>query len=83
LRAHAFTLGILQETFLTETADDALHHAWSSESRICAIWYARGAAMGEFGIGAAFLFRKSRDGNSEPEGGNAEQQRESKARVHR
>lgn len=83
MRAHAFTLGVLQESLFTETADDALEGTNCGFFRMGASWCACGTACLENGMSAAFLFWKSRDGDSEPEGANAEQQRESKARVHR
>jgi len=73
LRAHAFTLGVLQESLLTETVHDALEGTEFGWFRIGAIRHAGGAACQENGISAAFLFWKSRDGDSEPEGANAEQ----------
>jgi hypothetical protein len=73
LRAHAFTLGVLQESVLTETVHDALEGTEFGWFRIGAIRHAGGAACQEMGISAAFLFWKSRDGDSEPEGANAEQ----------
>jgi len=73
LRAHAFTLGVLQESFLAETVHDALEGTQFGCFRIGAIRHAGGAACHENGISAAFLFWKSRDGDSEPEGANAEQ----------
>jgi hypothetical protein len=83
MRAHAFTLSVFQESLLTETPDDALEGTNFGRFRISTIRYAGGSAREELGVRAAFLFGKSRDGDSEPEGANAEQQRESKARVHR
>jgi hypothetical protein len=82
LRTHALALGVLQESLVTETAHDALERTNLGRFRVGAIRNACGSALGELGIRAA-LVGKSRDGNSEPEGANAEQQRESKARVHR
>jgi hypothetical protein len=73
LRAHAFTLGVLQESLLAETVHDALEGTEFGWFRIGAIRHAGGAACQENGISAAFLFWKSRDGDSEPEGANAEQ----------
>jgi hypothetical protein len=83
LRAHAFTVGVFQESLLTETPHDALIGANFVRCRMGAIRYASGSAGHELCVFTAFLIRKSRDGDSEPEGANAEQQRESKARVHR
>jgi hypothetical protein len=84
MREHAVTIEVLHESVLTEAAIDALEGAGLGCFRIGTIWHACRPTLDEFGIQAAFLInRKSRDGNSEPEGGNAEQQRESKARVHR
>lgn len=84
LRSHTFALGVLHEAFLAETAHDALVGTQRGGFRVGTIWDAGGSAVGETGISTAFLiYWKSRDGNSEPEGTNAEQQRESKARVHR
>jgi hypothetical protein len=83
VRAHAFALGVLQESLLTETADDALEGTHFGRFRIGTIRYTGGSTGLENGIGTAFFFRKSRGGDSERKGANAEQQRESKARVHR
>lgn len=63
LRKHAFAHGVLQETFLTEAADDALEGAQFGRFRVGAIRNACRTALEEFGISAAFV-RKSRNGNS-------------------
>jgi len=62
LRAHAFTHGVLQESLFTETTDDALEGTNFGFFRMGAIRDAGGAARLEYGISAAFLFGKSRDG---------------------
>jgi len=75
LREYAFSFGVLQETFFTETTDHTLegtHFRWFG---ISAIWYASGSTIEKLGIGTAFFIDgKSRCGDSEPEGTNAEQQ---------
>jgi len=75
LWAHTFSIGVLHESFLTETADHTLegtHHGWFGFG---AIRYASGSASQKLGVGAAFFICwKSRDGDSEPEGTSAEQQ---------
>jgi len=78
-RTHAFTVGVFQESFLTETPYDALEGTNLVWLRVGAVWNAGGTTSAVFGIGSAFR----RDGESKPEGANAEQQRESKARIHR
>jgi len=84
LRSHAFSIGVLQESFLTEAADHTLestHFRWFG---IGAIRYACGSAIEKFGVGAASLINwKSRFGDSEPEGANGEQQHGNKAKGHR
>jgi hypothetical protein len=82
--AYTFTFGVLQESLVTETTDDALEGTESWLLGVSAIWYAGGSTSQKFGIGTAFLFGgKSRCGDSEPEGTNAEQQHVSKAKGHR
>jgi len=84
LRAHAFSVGVLQESILTETADDTLESTKFRWFGICAIRRAGGSAIEKFGVGAAFFINwKSRFGDSEPEGTNAEQQHGNKAKGHR
>jgi len=81
---NAFAFGVLQEPFLTETAHDALHGTHIRFFRISAGRDAGRAANAELGIGAASLvYWEGRDGHSEPEGTNAEQQHESRAKGHR
>jgi hypothetical protein len=83
----AFALVVLQVSFLTETAGDTLEGTDWTWMHVFAIGTGRGAcgaAFEELCIGtASFIGGKSWDGNSEADGGKAEQQRESKARVHR
>jgi len=75
LRDHTFSIGVLQESFLTETTDHTLegtHFRWFG---IGAIRDASGSAIEKFGVGAAFfIYWKSRGGDSEPEGTNADEQ---------
>lgn len=72
--AYTFTFGVLQESLFTETTDDTLEGTNSWWLRISTIWYAGGSASQKFGVGTAFLIDgKSRGGDSEPEGTNAEQ----------
>jgi len=72
--AYTFTFGVFQESLFTETTDHTLegtHHRWLGMG---AIWYASGSTCQKFGIGTAFFIDgKSRSGDSEPEGTNAEQ----------
>lgn len=83
LREHAFAFGILQESFLTETTDDALHGAICGRFWMSAIRYASGSAFAKLGIETAFIDWKSRFGDSEFEGAKTKQQYESKAKGHR
>jgi hypothetical protein len=84
---HAFALFVLQVSFPTETAADTLEGTdwtWMHEFAVGTGRGACGATFEELCIWtASFIGGKSRDGNSEADGGKAEQQRESKARVHR
>jgi hypothetical protein len=79
----AFTISIFQVSFLTETAADTLEGTNRVWFGVGAVRNAGRSTLLVFGIGTAFFNWKSRDGDSEPESTNAEQQRESKARVHR
>jgi hypothetical protein len=79
---HAFALLVFQVSLLTETADHALQGADLGRHWVGTIWDTSRSAGEELGVGTAF-FGKSRGGDSERKGANAEQQRESKARVHR
>lgn len=85
-RAHAFTVGVLQVSGFTETPADTLEGTDVIGLRVRAVRNAGGSACQVFGIRTALsrlIDGERRDGDSEPEGTNAEQQRESKARVHR
>jgi len=83
-RTHTFAVGIFQVSGLTETSRDALEGTEFGFFRFGTVRYTSGSAFQEFFIWTAFSFhRERRDGSSEPEGANAEQQRESKASVHR
>lgn len=81
-REHAFAHVVFQVSLLTETADHALQGAEWARHWVGTIWDTSRSTGEEFGVGTAF-FGKSRGGDSERKSANAEQQRESKARVHR
>jgi hypothetical protein len=87
VREHAFALSVLQVSFLTETADDALKGTHFGFFRMGAVGDAGGSAGSEFLVQTALgVFRghgKSRSGDSSANGANAEQQNESKAKGHR
>jgi hypothetical protein len=75
LRAYAFTIGVLQESFFTETTHHALECTHDRWLRVGTIGYAGGSTCQIFGIGAAFFIDwKSRGGNSEAEGTDGKQQ---------
>jgi len=74
-KAYTFTVRIFQVSLFTETTDDALEGTHGGWLGIGAVWYASGSACQKFGIWTAFFFdRKSRGGDSKPEGTSAEQQ---------
>jgi len=74
-KAYTFTVGVFQVSLFTETTDDTLEGTHGGLLRIGAIGYASGSTCQKFGIGTAFFFgRKSRGGDSKPEGTSAEQQ---------
>jgi len=81
---HAYALVVLHVAVLAvaaaEASQGAMGRVGTSASR-----RARGAALTIFGVSIAALRidRKGGDGQSETDGGKTEQQRESKARVHR
>lgn len=82
---HAKTTRVSQMSLLTEASDDAVLGTDRAGMRIGAGRSTSRATSLEFFIVWALreLFRKRRSGESDAENGNAEQQRESKARVHR
>lgn len=72
--ANTFTFGVLQESLVTETTDDALEGTKGWWFGFGTIWYASGSASQKFGIGTAFFIDgKSRGGDSEAEGANSQQ----------
>jgi hypothetical protein len=79
----ALALRVFQESLLTETPADTLQGTNLVGFGVRAVRFAGGSALTVFGIGTALFNRERRDGDSEPEGANAEEQSESKARVHR
>jgi len=65
LRAYAFTVGVLQESFITETTHHTLEGTHDRWLRVGTIGYAGGSTCQIFGIGAAFFIGgKSRGGDS-------------------
>jgi hypothetical protein len=73
--AHTFTVGVLQVSLFAETTDHTLEGTHYRCLGVGTIGCASGSACQKFGIRTAFLFGgKSRGGDSEPEGTNAEQQ---------
>jgi len=79
---YAFALGVLQISCRTETAADTLEGTNFGQLGIGAVRYTSGSTSEVLSIGTALRWER-RDGDSEPEGANAEQQTESKAKGHR
>jgi hypothetical protein len=78
---HAFAVEVLQESLLTEAAGHTQLGTDLGHLGAGASWRTDGSTVVEFRVGAALRSRWFSD--SEPEGANCEQQRESKAKGHR
>lgn len=82
-RADTLAVSVFQVSLFTETPADTLQGTEFVWLRVRAVRYTGGSAGAIFGIGTALLNGERRDGDSEPEGANAEKESEGKARVHR
>lgn len=84
VRLDTLALRVLQESLLTETPDDTLEGTGRAGVGIGAGWSAGRTALKILSVGtASFIHWKSWDSDSEADGGEAKEQSESKARVHR